>query len=1173
MKPDDLRTLVEDLHDARDKWHELGLQLRIDNTSLKAIESEQRGDTAKCLREMIAKWLSIGSHNCTIQSIIEALCSNTVGKQEVARKLRNRYSGADTVGSRKRQRNPEFAETKESSKRICIQARSQFARYLQNIYGTIQLETDKKYDVSAIKSYINLACMDSIDQDREFAQHAVHGSIDEYICKKKLIEVTDIAQKIGNCYCKLILIEGAPGIGKTTLSHELCRRWSSCSQLTHYRLVLLIKLRDSNVQQATSFENLLKCISEDCLGPQFDSIYKEVTRENGEGILFILEGLDELQASIRENESSIFMKLIRGRLLPACTVMVTTRPWAVASIPTDAKNRRDQHFEIVGFTKENIISFINSVVEEGMRQSVHNYVNSNPHILSAMYNPLCAQIVVCVYMEYRRDREHYFPHTITELYKRYVAIILEGHASLSKDYTSNELDIANLPPSMKTHYDHICKMAYEGIMKQDQVLVYHVEKPREFETLGLMRTDQPLYRTGKSHRPSFHFIHFTLQEFMAAMHISNCYEAEKIVSMFKSSNNVKHAMVLRFLAGLTRFQNDKLRYILPLPTIIPRDRYVPLHPRYTELASTTSTKLFCNVYFTPVQISWLYESQNKLLFSLYKDRIIAFTTKCASTPQEYFELGYCIAACGTIINLEVDCCIICERFQILIAALKSFIVSCKLQYLSIQSLYQPVILNMVSKGWSIDEFRKTLQSLISVLCSNPKLQQALPNCSSTSADMIYFPSVLGSTLKELEISCLPNSIVWDISNLKSLQGLTLVSPGLDRQSSCLCEFLEGNKALRKLKLVFKFTEKVYKIMADPWFIDFSPYSTYEFNVEQLSSTLIASFLEHGLADNAILYTLLSLKCNCIYERIPDDDPTKTARLPKPDDDDRICKELCLHPTKTARSEVFRFLRPPSKPKPCFDLKNWTFDRITQNPESSYDHLLGIIKASSMETIEIGLDHGVEERNVIGFMEGLQRNTSIEKFTAYVAGTRTSPISFTSKTDIEFSSVPAFHVESESSLAIGNMLRENTTLQCLELAYVTRDNGPRHIYTILDALRQNTTLKTLLLQKQEHSIECSQSPTLSPEEDFAGSKTIHNLLIENQTLEVLQVSLFTEHYPTLLKGLCANKVLKEVHLPQEHASHIVKINCPEYINNAHRIYFTNTFKYHHDHFRVKIHSTT
>ena len=54
-----------------------------------------------------------------------------------------------------------------------------------------------------------------------------------------------------------VLIDGAPGIGKSTLAWELCHKWEELDSLKQYDLVVLIQLREKKAQNAHCFEDLL----------------------------------------------------------------------------------------------------------------------------------------------------------------------------------------------------------------------------------------------------------------------------------------------------------------------------------------------------------------------------------------------------------------------------------------------------------------------------------------------------------------------------------------------------------------------------------------------------------------------------------------------------------------------------------------------------------------------------------------------------------------------------------------------------------------------------------------------------------------------------------------------------------------------------------------------------
>ena len=73
-----------------------------------------------------------------------------------------------------------------------------------------------------------------------------------YGVPREQIPIDQIACKLAESLPKLVLIKGAPGVGKTTLSWELCRRWSRGELWTDYFLVVLLRLRDENIQTAAT---------------------------------------------------------------------------------------------------------------------------------------------------------------------------------------------------------------------------------------------------------------------------------------------------------------------------------------------------------------------------------------------------------------------------------------------------------------------------------------------------------------------------------------------------------------------------------------------------------------------------------------------------------------------------------------------------------------------------------------------------------------------------------------------------------------------------------------------------------------------------------------------------------------------------------------------------------
>ena len=94
-------------------------------------------------------------------------------------------------------------------------------------------------------------------------------------------------------------------------------------------------------------------------------------------------------------------------------------------------------------------------------------------------------------------------------------------------------------------------MAYEGILNRQQLVFSAAHFPTGFAPLGLMQEVPQLYTEGRA--SSYHFIHLTLQEYLAAVHISQLPAHEPTIQEHVNSGHFK--MTMRFLAGCTKLAN------------------------------------------------------------------------------------------------------------------------------------------------------------------------------------------------------------------------------------------------------------------------------------------------------------------------------------------------------------------------------------------------------------------------------------------------------------------------------------------------------------------------------------------------------------------------------------------------------------------------------------------
>ena len=82
--------------------------------------------------------------------------------------------------------------------------------------------------------------------------------IPQTIDARKLTDIAQIFDSVSGGVPNVILIEGHAGIGKTTLVKRVCMEWAEGKLLTSEKLVLLLLLRDPNVQRITDEHKLIK---------------------------------------------------------------------------------------------------------------------------------------------------------------------------------------------------------------------------------------------------------------------------------------------------------------------------------------------------------------------------------------------------------------------------------------------------------------------------------------------------------------------------------------------------------------------------------------------------------------------------------------------------------------------------------------------------------------------------------------------------------------------------------------------------------------------------------------------------------------------------------------------------------------------------------------------------
>ena len=201
-----------------------------------------------------------------------------------------------------------------------------YAFYFRSVYAREQLPIYDKWPQTKSKKYINLALVEKQDITKreadEFARATIHGNIDDINKSKRTICIGEIAQLPDGSQPKCIVVEGAPGVGKSTLAWKLCRNWGKGKLLREYQLVILLRFRDKSVQAAKTVFDLFKYHQHYVQ----QAAVEEIQDNRGKSVLLVFEGYDELPEKLR-TENSIFLDIITQKELPEATVQSPLGKW------------------------------------------------------------------------------------------------------------------------------------------------------------------------------------------------------------------------------------------------------------------------------------------------------------------------------------------------------------------------------------------------------------------------------------------------------------------------------------------------------------------------------------------------------------------------------------------------------------------------------------------------------------------------------------------------------------------------------------------------------------------------------------------------------------------------------------------------------------------------------
>ena len=379
-----------------------------------------------------------------------------------------------------------------------------------------------------------------------------------------------------------VLIEGKPGIGKTTLCYKLAYDWATKKQgeehssetfFPNFKVVLFLKCRDiqpylweaqvlprSRKEQLEEiFNSVLWNAIDDQLLPQDvtkedkEEFFKFI-RHNQPDILLVLDGLDELPT----NMLPAFKEVIQGRILQRCHIVVTARQ----EVGMEVRECCDRLLEIEGFTKDDAREFIVKYFKEDahLAEKLLIKLNLDENLRQLTESPLNT-VLLCLLCE---DFDGVFPESGTQLYLEIVECVLRRYRK-KKGLPLPKAKGEDLTKVYKTQLKQLGSITLKGLLQKSMSF-----DESEFENCEVELTEFGFLSVecGRSKvRPSLNycFLHKTFQELFAAFYLccqvlNNEVCPENIITDTRYFCELRQ--VLLFTCGLLASQPEKVKPLI-----------------------------------------------------------------------------------------------------------------------------------------------------------------------------------------------------------------------------------------------------------------------------------------------------------------------------------------------------------------------------------------------------------------------------------------------------------------------------------------------------------------------------------------------------------------------------------------------------------------------------------
>uniref|UniRef100_A0A671Z0Y8 CARD domain-containing protein n=1 Tax=Sparus aurata TaxID=8175 RepID=A0A671Z0Y8_SPAAU len=287
-----------------------------------------------------------------------------------------------------------------------------------------------------------------------------------------------------------ILLVGEPGIGKTTLSHELLKLWAERDSKKLDYMFYFDMRETSHITKDMSLEDLLFSVfSEPDEGKE--EVLKDI-KKYSDNVTIIFDGVTHLS-------SSVVQRIVEKDLLPDAKVIVTCRP----DDEEDLFSGDSLRVEVKGFSEQSVRTYIAETLGEEQGNVLRNV-----ELLTLCHVPMYALMVAACF-SFQTPEDSPQPNSVTEIYINIVRHCLQINSNKT---TNRHLDLF-----IKSKREEILSLAEAAFHATEGKTVNMTEfQCKDSCVLSFLKTLDNKVGSTKT-VTTYAFLHYTMQEFFAAL--------------------------------------------------------------------------------------------------------------------------------------------------------------------------------------------------------------------------------------------------------------------------------------------------------------------------------------------------------------------------------------------------------------------------------------------------------------------------------------------------------------------------------------------------------------------------------------------------------------------------------------------------------------------------------